>query len=247
MLAKYSWYKNYGSAFVSYLLLIFCFICREGKFSTYQYSVITECTSSFSKVKIIHCHNQQNVNYIWHIYFQWSRLCDIIKEESGTARNVIEKTCIVHFRQNKSDTTIKPLTDIFLKKIRKSVVTKRYASDDEHIRLDDICSAVPEVNHDLHGIYRWWYQNFTHSSSYLKRKRSCHDWTIQCPSASKWSRMSEASTLFTYECIFCGKVRKSIKQKEEPLTKYLTLTADKSMRCYWSKTWWRNNYVISEI
>ncbi|KAH3812645.1 hypothetical protein DPMN_141081 [Dreissena polymorpha] len=120
------------------------------------------------------------------------------KRKSGSAKNVGEKICIIHFRQNKSDTTIKPLTDKTFEKI-KSVVTERQASDDELIRLDDICSLVPEkVNQDIHGVHRWCYQSFTNSSSYLKRK-SCDESKIQYPSASKRSRVSEKSTLFPYE------------------------------------------------
>jgi hypothetical protein len=151
------------------------------------------------------------------------------KRKSGSAKNVGEKICIIHFRQNKSDTTIKPLTDKTFEKI-KSVVTERQASDDELIRLDDICSLVPEkVNQDIHGVHIWCYQSFTNSSSYLKRK-SCDESKIQYPSASKRSRVSEKSTLFPYECIFCGKVRKSIKGKEEQLTKCLTATAENSIK-----------------
>ena len=68
-----------------------------------------------------------------------------------------------------------------------------------------------EVNDELHGIHSWCYQSFT---SYLKRKRAYPESTLQCPSVSKRLTVSEASLLFPYEWgFFCGKVRKSVKQK----------------------------------
>ena len=158
-------------------------------------------------------------------------LKSVRRVKARSTRRTVEKLCIVHYSKNTTDTTIKPLTDVTFGKI-KSVVAHRQASSEEHIRLDDICRGVPkEYDSDSHGIHRWCYQSFTNISTYRKRKSTFEaESSLQGPSSFKRSRVSAAHTLFPRECLFCDKYRKTIKGKDEYLTKCVTITAEKSIK-----------------
>ena len=128
-------------------------------------------------------------------------------------------------------TTFKPLTEAAFRKI-KSAVNQRRASNEEYIRLDDICRSVPDkYDTQYHGIHRWCYQSFTNISTYGKKKRSVDSESpLQGPRSSKRPRLSQTSTIFSFECIICDKTRKSVKGKEKNLIKCVTDTADESIK-----------------
>lgn len=105
--------------------------------------------------------------------------------------------------------------------------------NEEHIRLDQICSQVPDMlDTSIHGIHRSCYQSFTNISTIQKRKHTQSDKEEKEVSiASKRSRQSESSRLFPAdECIFCGKMRKWVRRRFELLVKCVTSTAEQSIK-----------------
>lgn len=86
------------------------------------------------------------------------------------------------------------------------------------------------LNH-VHGYHRLCYQKFTNVSKLLKREATTDtDGLSHHP--SKGRRVpAESSVLFpSNKCLFCNKLRKKGKGKEEPLTKCLTSSASNQIK-----------------
>ena len=91
------------------------------------------------------------------------------KKRSSTPQN--ERYCIIHLKQNKTDTEIRPLTEHSFSKI-KEVADIRKSSGNQDDNFKEIIFQLPECfNPTIHGSHQWCYKIFTNVSR-LKRKNS---------------------------------------------------------------------------
>ena len=141
-----------------------------------------------------------------------------------------KRTCIIHFSEQRTDKTVRTLTDVSFAKIKQSVKLRK-ASNDVNVRMDEICGQVPEtLNVNIHGIHRKCYQKLTNITNIKSRKRQHPDEDNAVPSTSKRKRASSSSILFpSDQCLFCGKNRIQGKHVSEYPTKCVTETAAESI------------------
>ena len=96
-----------------------------------------------------------------------------------------KRTCIIHFSEQRTDKTVRTLTDVSFAKIKQSVKLRK-ASNDVNVRMDEICGQVPEtLNVNIHGIHRKCYQKLTNITNIKSRKRQHPDEDNAVPSTSK--------------------------------------------------------------
>ena len=86
------------------------------------------------------------------------------KQKQRQNKHITEKTCIIHYDRNKSDTVVRPLTDISFETIKKSASLRQEFHD-------DICGNIP----DECGTHRWCYQNFINIAPLVKKRKHSAD------------------------------------------------------------------------
>ena len=158
------------------------------------------------------------------------------------------KICIVHYPKFSGDTQVRSLTEHSFRTIRNSVMIRQQHTSTS-VRLDSICSQIPEEFDDLlHGCHRWCYTNFTNVSKFSSAgdddNRENGDNSEVCSGSAatrKSGRSAGASAaaegnssigLFPRDqCIFCSsKGRKKVKGKLEKLSTCITETAEMSIK-----------------
>ena len=187
------------------------------------------------------CYNKNVVKLLVLINNQYFLVSDIakmaehpVKLQRGRALKKQKKqlskiTCIIHFPELKTDKIVRNLSAISFNKIKESA-SLRQSQEDATVRLDDICSELPDnLNENLHGIHRQCYQKFTNISNIKKRKIRHEEDEDAGPSTSKRKRTASSAILFPHKCLFCDRVRKDTKGVTEYLTKCVTQTAAKSI------------------
>lgn len=147
------------------------------------------------------------------------------KRKLKTKRDVILR-CIIHCCNTKASSPISPITEKSFRKITEACnIRKKQESDFE--TYGHIIKDIPDeyLSH-VHGYHRLCYQKFTNVSKLLKREA-----TTETDSLShhhlKRRRVSGYSGVLlpSDECLFCGKLRKKRKGKEETLTRCETTSA----------------------
>ena len=149
------------------------------------------------------------------------------KKRSSTPQN--ERYCIIHLKQNKTDTEIRPLTEHSFSKI-KEVADIRKSSGNQDDNFKEIIFQLPECfNPTIHGSHRWCYKNFTNVSR-LKRKNSDTCIDNEGGSSKRRRRSNESPStsailLPSNKCLFCNKQDLKVKGERQVLVKCVTKTA----------------------
>ena len=155
------------------------------------------------------------------------------------------KTCIVHYTKFSGDVQVRSLTEHSFSTIRNSVKIRQQHTSTS-VRLDSICSQVPEEFDDLlHGCHRWCYTNFTNVSKFSAAGDDANMDNGDVSSSSAATRKSGRSAGATAvtegnsslglfprdQCIFCSsKGRKKVKGNLEKLSTCVTETAEMSIK-----------------
>ena len=154
------------------------------------------------------------------------------KKRSSTPQN--ERYCVIHLKQNKTDTEIRPLTEHSFSKI-KEVADIRKSSRNQDDNFKEIIFQLPECfNPTIHGSHRWCYKNFTNVSC-LKRKNSDTCIDNEGGSSKRRRRSNESPStsailLPSNKCLFCNKQDLKVKGERQVLVNCVTKTADASIK-----------------
>ena len=153
----------------------------------------------------------------------------------GITNKFLHQTCIIHYKSNKSQKRIRPLTAESFKTIQDKAEVRR-SRGKSHEKLEEICKKIPTTfSPELHGTHEWCYKNFTNVSKILKRKHEEDDGsssTSRPKRKKKSDHTDETSPLFPPDvCIICNKYRRKVNpDKTEKPIKCQTETAEYSIK-----------------
>ena len=147
---------------------------------------------------------------------------------SEKKKKTLGPVCIIHYQQNKTDCTIRQLSESSFKKIKEAVEVRKIQGN-ERERLSDICcQALSEYIPHLHGYHRWCYKNFTNVSRILKRKNPSEEEDASSSKKARTANPSATRVLLPADtCLFCDKNRMTKKQRVERLVKCVTRNLSK--------------------
>ena len=159
-----------------------------------------------------------------------------VKKRKMFNKTVSGLQCVLHFDQNKTDFSIKPINDVNYAAILKAVSVRQNESNPD-LRLDSICSKIPQViDHSSHGFHRWCYCRFTNVARILQRPKPLDSMESLADTRSSGRRVSSevSSTLFPQnQCLFCDKEKKKLprgKGAMENLVKCVEERAEASIK-----------------